>query len=277
MAQPLNLNDLKPVSKPSACVIGHPISHSKSPQIHQNWLSELGLEGDYHALDVAPKDLQTAIKSLQQNGYQGCNLTLPHKRQVLDFCDELSPEATAIGAANTVYFREGKVIGTNTDAYGFLQNLKSQITPHDWANGPAAIIGAGGAARAVVFSLLSAGVPSVRIINRTYERAENLAADFGAGCHAFVWESRSLSIQDCGLVVNTSSLGMSGQPNLELDLSQTDADCVIADIVYEPLMTSLLTQAKERGNPICTGYGMLLYQAQLAFEKFYGKLPEVKV
>lgn len=275
MTDVLTLKDLKPVDVPTACVIGHPIQHSKSPAIHNGWLKECGIEGHYHALDVAPEDLQEAVARLKECGYRGFNITIPHKQNVMKYCDEVKNAAQQIGATNTVYFKDNKTIADNTDAYGFITNLYDQTDKVSLKGKTALVIGAGGAARAIIYALIAEGISAIRITNRTFERTEALAQDFGHICQALLWEGRSLGIQDCDLIVNTTSLGMQGYPDLDLDLAQLKSDAIVADIVYTPLMTLLLKRAQGQGNAIVTGYGMLIFQAQRAFEHFFSVLPRV--
>ena len=260
---------------PLAGVMGWPISHSLSPTLHGYWLQEHGIVGDYLLLAVPPDELEMAIRGLPSQGYKGVNVTVPHKEKALQFCDELDEPAQRIGAVNMVSVTEsGKLAGRNTDGIGFLENLKfgSKWRPGD---GPVVILGAGGAARAIMASLIEAGVPAIFICNRTHSRSEALAASFGEKCTPIRWVDRGVVLADAGLLVNTTSLGMTGQQPLEIELSALPSDAVVNDIVYAPLETQLLAAARARGNPAVDGLGMLLYQARPAFKTWFGVLPEV--
>lgn len=248
-----------------AAVIGCPIGHSKSPKLHRHWLDVHGIKGDYTALEINPTDLSETLRTLPKLGFCGINVTIPHKTQILTLADEVTPTAARIGAANTVTFQDGKIHADNTDAYGFLTNLKTQA-PSWRPDRPAFVIGAGGAARAVVDALIDAGVPEVRVSNRTIAKAESLAADFD---RTKVNDDPS----DCGLIVNTTSLGMTGQP--ALDFTVTDPTVTVADLVYSPLETQLLRDAKAAGCATVDGLGMLLHQAVPAFERWFGTRPQV--
>ena len=260
---------------PLAGVMGWPISHSLSPTLHGYWLREHRILGDYLLLAVPPDELEVAIRGLPSQGYKGVNLTVPHKEKALKFCDELDEPAQRIGAVNMVTVTEsGKLAGRNTDGIGFLENLKfgSKWRPGD---GPAVVLGAGGAARAIVASLIEAGVPAISICNRTQSRSEVLADSFGEKCTPKHWVDRGVVLAEAGLLVNTTSLGMTGQPPLEIELSALPSDAVVNDIVYAPLETRLLAAAHARGNPTVDGLGMLLYQARPAFKTWFGVMPEV--
>lgn len=255
--------------------MGWPVSHSLSPALHGYWLKEHGIVGDYLPLAVPPDELETALRGLPSQGYNGVNVTVPHKEKALKFCDELDEPALRIGAVNMVSVtKSGKLAGRNTDGIGFLENLRygSKWQPDD---GPAVVLGAGGAARAVVVSLIDAGVPAIFICNRTHSRSKVLADSFGTKCAPTRWVDRSMVLQGVGLLVNTTSLGMMGQPPLEIDLSHLPSGAVVHDIVYAPLETPLLTAARARGNPVVDGLGMLLYQARPAFKTWFGVMPEV--
>jgi len=267
--------EISPAQEPTACVIGDPIAHSKSPLIHGGWLKEYQIQGCYHALRVRPEELGPAIAHLKAMGYRGLNVTLPHKQTVMEFCDELDDAAEQIGAVNTIIFENGKTIGGNTDAYGFIENLKQHCPDLDLSNQSVAILGAGGAARSIVYALLRLGITHIRIINRNFDRAKKLAENFGGACHALVWEGRSASIQDVGMIVNATSLGMTGQPKLEIDLSQISPGTIAYDIVYAPLKTEFLKKAKQQGCRIVPGLGMLMHQAAPGFEAWFGKQPKI--
>jgi shikimate dehydrogenase len=258
-----------------AGVMGWPVEHSLSPRVHGFWLEHHRIDGVYVPLAVAPQDLETALTALPALGFRGVNLTLPHKERALGLCDVVDELARRIGAVNTIVVREGKLIGSNSDAVGFLENLKAGAP--DWRPDAASavVLGAGGAARAVVAALVDAGAPEVRIVNRTRERAEALAASLGGAISVHGWEQRHAALANAGLLVNTTSLGMAGQPPLELELDGLPADAVVSDLVYAPLMTPLLAAARARGNPLVDGLGMLLHQARPGFEAWFGTRPEV--
>ncbi|TMM52599.1 shikimate dehydrogenase [Sulfitobacter sabulilitoris] len=261
---------------PLAGVIGSPISHSKSPQLHGHWLKTHGLPGYYIPMDVSSDNLRQVITTLPKMGFVGVNITIPHKEAVLGLADIVTDRATLIGAANTLIFRkDGKIQADNTDGYGFIENLKSGAP--DWipTQGPAAILGAGGAARAVIASLLDAGVPEILLSNRTRVRAEKLKSDFGNRVQVVDWVQAGNILEEVALVVNTSSLGMIGKPEMRVPLDGLRAGTVVTDLVYTPLKTRLLTTAEDLGCVTVDGLGMLLHQAVPAFERWFGVRPTV--
>jgi len=258
-----------------AGVMGWPVSHSRSPRLHGFWLERHAIDGVYVPLAVPPERIETALRALPVLGFRGVNLTVPHKESAPAICDELDPLARRIGAVNTVVIGEdGRLIGSNTDASGFIENLRRNSR---WRSGsdPLVVLGAGGAARAACVALLDAGAGSVRIANRTQMRAEILAEELGAGVEAVAWQDRNDALDGATLLVNTTTLGMTGQPALEIDLSALPKSAVVCDIVYTPLETPLLAAARARGNPPVDGLGMLLYQAQPGFEAWFGVRPDV--
>lgn len=258
-----------------AGVIGWPISHSKSPLIHGHWLKKYNLEGCYEAIAIAPDDLPHEIARLKAEGFSGFNVTVPHKQAIMPLLDNISADAERIGAVNTVVISaNGKLEGHNTDAFGFIENLKEGAKNFDFTKGPAIVLGAGGAARAVVYALVHAGVPEIRIVNRTQARAEDLAKAF-PNTKACGWDELPKIMTDAALLINTTSLGMKGQPELEIDIAPLPIAALVHDIVYAPLQTKLLIAANEKGNPTVTGIGMLLHQARPAFEAWFGVLPDV--
>ncbi len=258
-----------------AGIFGWPIAHSRSPRLHGFWLDRHGIDGTYIPLAVAPANFATAFRALPALGFRGVNITVPHKEAALAQCDTVDAQARRIGAVNTVVVDEtGRLIGSNTDAFGFIENVRRSAT-WDAASGPAVVLGAGGAARAVVVALLDAGAPEIRIANRTRDRAESLAAELGGRIKVADWESRADALADAALLVNTTTLGMQGHAPLELDLSRLPKSAVVTDIVYTPLQTPLLRDAAARGNQTVDGLGMLLYQAQPGFEKWFGVRPDV--
>jgi shikimate dehydrogenase len=257
-----------------AAVIGHPINHSKSPRIHGYWLKNFGITGVYTAIDIAPENLARDIQQLNDDGYAGFNVTLPHKIKMLDLCDDVDAVARAIGAVNTVIIRNGKFYGTNTDGFGFMENLRATIPDWNATTCRVAILGAGGAARAVVYSLQQAGVADIMVMNRTPEHAEELRR-LAPNLEIVPWHDRHDILADADLVVNTTSLGMIGKPELDLDLRALTPSSIVYDLVYAPLMTPLLLNAQQRGNRIVTGIGMLLHQARPGFEGWFGHVPIV--
>jgi shikimate dehydrogenase len=259
-----------------AGVLGWPVSHSRSPRLHGFWLEQLGIDGAYLPLAVAPDHLESVVRALPRMGFRGANVTVPHKEAVMALVDHLDPLARRIGAVNTLVVRDdGSLEGRNTDAYGFLENLRQGCPAWSPQSGPAAVIGAGGAARAVVAALTDAGVPEIRLANRSKERAEQLAADLSGPLRVVDWAERAEMLESCALLVNTTTLGMSGQPRLELRLDRLPETALVNDIVYAPLETELLAAARARGNPVVDGLGMLLHQAVPGFEAWFGTRPRV--
>ena len=258
-----------------AGVMGWPVAHSKSPRLHGYWLKHYSIDGSYVHFPVAPNDLADALSTLAANGFAGVNLTVPHKEAAVALVDEVSPQAARIGAINTIFIKNGRLTGTNTDAYGFMAALEAGAPAYDLKSGPAVVIGAGGAARAVCFALQDAGCPDIRLVNRTLARAQALAHDFGKPVSAHDWHTRNQSLSDAKLVVNCTTMGMAGQAPLDLDLALLPSSAVVNDIVYTPLETPLLAMARARGNVAVDGLGMLLYQAQAGFEGWFGVKPEV--
>lgn len=261
---------------PLAGVIGTPIAHSRSPRLHQHWLRRYGIPGYYIPMDVASDDLEAALETLPKLGFVGFNVTIPHKERILALADVVSDRAALIGAANTILFRnDGKVHADNTDGYGFTESLR-QGAP-DWSpkSGPAAVIGAGGAARAIVTALIDAGVPEIRISNRTKSRAETLRQEFGVKIKVYDWVQAGNMFEGATTVVNTSSLGMQGKPPLRIPLDGIEKTAVVTDLVYAPLETELLAYARSIGCRAVDGLGMLLHQAAPGFERWFGVRPEV--
>lgn len=256
-----------------ACVIGWPVAHSLSPRLHNYWLSLYRINGSYDAREIRPEALNQALSQLEAEGYSGCNLTLPHKELVMGLLDEADATARQIGAANTLIFKNKKRIGLNTDAYGFAQSLREQTGAIKASK--AVVLGAGGAARAVCAALKQEGVQQIIICNRSSEKAQALAAHFGAGFLATPWEQRETALSGCDLLVNATSLGMQQKEPLALDLAGLPLSAVVCDIVYRPLNTPLLLAARKRGNRVADGLGMLIWQAVPAFEAWFGVRPEV--
>ncbi|WP_294622425.1 shikimate dehydrogenase [uncultured Roseovarius sp.] len=261
---------------PLAGVIGSPIAHSKSPQLHGHWLKTYGIQGYYVPMDVSADDLEQVLETLPKMGFVGVNITVPHKEKVMEFADLVTDRATLIGAANTLTFqKDGKLRADNTDGYGFIENLRQNAPQWNVKSGPAAILGAGGAARAVIASLLEAGVPHIYLSNRTRIRAEALQSEFGKRIEVVEWVQAGNMLEDCVTVVNTTSLGMLGKPPLRVPLDGLRKEALVTDLVYAPLKTRLLAEAEEIGCTTVDGLGMLLHQAVPAFERWFGVRPEV--
>ena len=260
-------------------VIGHPISHSKSPLIHSYWLDSHELSGSYEAIDIKPENLKQDVLDLVKQGYKGFNVTVPHKVAIMELCDVIDPIAKQIEAVNTVTIKKGKLHGTNTDAFGFTENIKQAIARENWDwsfdGGKAVVIGAGGAANAVIHALLEEGVPEISITNRTREKAEILTSRDVRKITAYDWDSRNDCFKDANLIINCSALGMAGNAALEVDLKDAPKSALVTDIVYAPLYTDLLNQAIDQGLRVVTGIGMLLHQARPGFELWNGVLPNV--
>ena len=261
---------------PLAGVIGSPIAHSRSPALHGFWLRRYGISGYYVPMDIAAPDLPAALRLLPKLGFVGCNVTLPHKESVLALADIVTDRAALIGAANTLIFRkDGKLHADNTDGTGFLGNLRQHAPNWAASAAPAAVFGAGGAARAVVSALLEAGAPEVRVANRTRNRAESLRTDFGARVTVVDWNHGAAMVEDAATVVNTTSLGMTGKADFKISLDRLDPRALVTDIVYTPLDTPFLRAARERGCITVDGLGMLLHQAVPGFERWFGTRPTV--
>ncbi len=259
-----------------AGVIGWPVGHSRSPRLHGYWLDKYRLDGAYLPLPVQPGRFEQVLRALPHMGFAGANVTVPHKEAALALADHVEPVARRIGAVNTLVVRpDGSLEGHNTDAFGFLENLRQGHPGFSAAAGPAVVLGAGGAARAVIAALQEDGAPAVRLLNRTAERAWQVAAELGGPIEVVPWEQRAEALAGAALLVNTTTLGMEGQPPLLLDLQQLPVDAVVSDIVYVPLETELLGAARRRGNPAVDGLGMLLHQARPGFAAWFGVMPEV--
>jgi shikimate dehydrogenase len=256
--------------------MGWPISHSRSPCLHGFWLEQYGIDGAYLPFAVRPQNLVTALGALPALGLRGVNVTLPHKQAALGLVARASAEAKRIGAVNTIVVgADGRLEGSNTDGYGFLEHLRASATSFQPLRGPAVLLGAGGAAHAIAVALLDAGVPELRLTNRTSRRAAELAAALGPSAVVVDWGERAAALAEARLLVNATTLGMAGQPPLDLDLSQLSSAAIVYDIVYVPLETPLLAAARARGNPVVDGIGMLLHQARPGFAAWFGVEPEV--
>ena len=259
-----------------AGVMGWPVAHSRSPIIHNHWIAEHGLRGSYVLLPVAPDKLEQALRALPVMGFSGCNLTIPHKVAAMSIVDHIDPLAQRIGAINCIVVEaDGSLSGRNTDAFGYVQSLRD-AQPHWLASaGPALVLGAGGAARAVIAGLLDSGVPSIRLTNRSPDKTHELVAVFGPKVTPVAWSERHAALDGAELLVNTTNLGMQGQPPLDLNLSALSPQALVSDVIYVPLETPLLSAAKQRGNATVNGLGMLLNQARPAFEAWYGLMPAI--
>jgi shikimate dehydrogenase len=259
-----------------AGVMGWPVSHSRSPTLHNHWIKHYGLTGAYVLLPVEPVNLPTALKGLSALGFAGCNLTIPHKVAAMSLVDRVTPEARRIGAINTLVVEEdGSLSGSNTDGFGYIQSLLD--AQPDWRAdaGPVTVLGAGGAARAVVVSLAERGAKEIRLCNRSFEKAQALALEFGAPVCAVAWEDRHEALADVALLVNTTNQGMTGQAPLDLSLDLLPAHALVSDVIYTPMETALLAAARLRGNATVNGLGMLLNQARPAFNAWFGVMPEI--
>jgi shikimate dehydrogenase len=257
----------------AACLIGWPAAHSRSPLIHHYWLRTLGIEGGYNIEAVPPEGFAEFVLHLAAHGFVGANVTIPHKERALALSTP-DARARAVGAANTLWYDGNELRSTNTDVEGFVDNLDA-CAPGWEAASDALVLGAGGSSRAVVFGLIERGVTHVHLANRTVERARALADQFGANVHPVSWDAVAELMPRAGLVVNTTSLGMHGQPGLDLDASLLPSHAVVADLVYVPLQTPLLAAARARGLRTADGLGMLLHQAVRGFELWFGQRPEV--
>ena len=259
-----------------AGVVGWPVAHSRSPRLHGFWLEKHGIDGAYVPIAVRPENLATALRALPLLGFSGVNVTVPHKEAALAAVDRASDAARRIGAVNTIVIdADGRLEGSNTDGFGFLENLAAALPGWRASDGAAVLLGAGGAARAVAAALVDGGAPEIRLVNRTPERARRLAAEIGGPFRIVAWSERAAALADAALLVNATTLGMAGQPPLDLALSALPGDAVVNDIVYAPLETPLLAAARARGNRVVDGLGMLLHQARPGFAAWFGVAPQV--
>ena len=259
-----------------AGIMGWPVAHSRSPKLHNYWLEKYGLPGAYVQLPVAPGQLEVALPGLAALGFRGCNITIPHKVDAMKLVHELDPNARRMGAINTIVVQpDGSLKGFNNDGFGYIQSLLD--AKPDWRAdaGPITVLGAGGAARAVVLSLADRGAREIRLLNRTLDKAQTLASEFGGPVKALPWESRHDALEGIALLVNTTSQGMHGNPALDLDLRQLPVQALVSDAIYVPLETPLLAAARQRGNATVNGLGMLLNQARPAFHAWFGVMPEI--
>ena len=257
-----------------AFVAGHPIAHSRSPMLHGHWLRAYRIDGIYERRDVTPSALPTFLANLRESGYVGGNVTVPHKTAAIPFLSRVDDAARAIGAVNTLWLEDGRLVGGNTDASGLLANLDEQVPGWDAAAGGAVVLGAGGAARAAIYGLLQRGFP-VQVVNRTREHAEALCGHFGPSLTAHGWDALAKLLPHADILINTTSLGMVGEPPLRIELDGLKPSAVVHDIVYAPLLTELLRTAERRGHRAVDGLGMLLHQAVFGFERWFGVRPAV--
>lgn len=260
---------------PRCFVIGHPIAHSRSPMIHRSWLRQYGIAGSYDAIAVAPADIPDFMLRLKDGAFTGGNVTVPHKEAVMPFVDEITEAGRAVGAVNTLWHENGRLMADNTDVMGFLAHLDASAPGWQQRTQTALVLGAGGAARGICYGLLQRGVARIIIVNRGRERAEDLAATLGRAIVVREWSQAAEAVAEAELVVNTTALGMHGQPPLDLDLSRLRPGTVVDDIVYVPLKTALLAEAERRGGIPIDGLGMLLHQAVPGFTRWFGKTPQV--
>ena len=259
-----------------AGVMGWPVAHTRSPAIHNHWIAHYGLKGAYVQLPVQPQNLEAAIRGLPALGFAGCNITVPHKVNAMQLMDTLHPAARRVAAINTVVVQaDGSLLGMNNDGYGYIQSLRD--AQPDWRGdaGPALVVGAGGAARAIVVALLDEGVPEVRLCNRTQEKAQALKDAFGDRVTVVPWADRNSAMAGVRLLVNTTTQGMHGQPALDVALDDLPAEALVSDAIYIPLETPLLAAARQRGHQTVNGLGMLLNQARPAFQAWFGVQPEL--
>jgi len=256
--------------------MGWPVAHSRSPVIHNHWIRQYGLTGGYGLFPVQPNQLETAIRGLKALGLAGCNITIPHKVDAMQYMDWVEPLALRMGAINTIVVQaDGSMHGFNNDGYGYLQSLREAQPSWQADTGPAVVLGAGGAARAIVVSLMDAGATEIRILNRTRSKAEELAQEFGEVVTAYDWSERTEALNNAALLVNTTNQGMHGESALDIDLTQLPTSALVSDAIYIPLETPLLAAARLRGNTTVNGLGMLLHQARPAFNAWFGVMPEV--
>jgi shikimate dehydrogenase len=258
-----------------ACIIGWPVDHSRSPMIHGYWLKRYRIDGSYERRPVRPGEVAAFVCGMREHGLAGCNVTIPHKEAAYAAAALTMPAARAVGAANTLWFEDGRLVADNTDAAGFMSHLRACAPDFDARRSPAVVLGAGGAARGMVHAFLEAGAPEVRLFNRTRERADAVARHFGSRVETFDWADRVERTREAGVLVNATALGMEHMAALDMPLAQLAADCIVADLVYVPLVTPLLAAARARDLRTVDGLGMLLHQAVPGFEKWFGVRPEV--
>ena len=261
---------------PLVAVLGSPVAHSKSPLLHGFWLKQFGISGHYIPIDVMAADLEQVLQTLPKIGFVGANVTLPHKEKILSIAHQISDRAALIGAANTLVFQpDGKLYADNTDGYGFIENIRQHAPDWQAKDGMALVLGAGGAARAVVSALLEAGAPEVHISNRTRARADQIKSDFGGRVSVVDWVKAGAEIEYAHTLVNTTFLGMTGKSALTISLDNLKPETLVTDIVYTPLETELLKAARSKGCRVVDGLGMLIHQAVPGFQRWFGQKPVV--
>ena len=261
---------------PVVAVLGYPIHHSKSPKMHGFWLEQVAVPGHYIPLEIHPDNFESALKNMPKLGFRGANVTIPYKERALEIADFVSERAERIGAANTFYFdSDGKIHADNTDGYGFITNLKNGASHWTAKSGPAFVLGAGGAARAILDALITEDTPKIYRTNRTKERALKLAQEFGDCVKVIDWDDKNTILPDITTLINTTSLGMNGNDDLGLNFSLLTDAMTVTDIVYTPLETELLKHAKQQGCTCVDGLGMLIYQGIPGFENWFGATPVV--
>lgn len=261
---------------PVVAVLGYPIHHSKSPKMHGFWLDQVTVPGHYIPLEIHPDNFESALKNMPKLGFRGANVTIPYKERALEIADFVSERAERIGAANTLYFdADGKIHADNTDGYGFITNLKNGASHWTAKSGPAFVLGAGGAARAILDALITEDTPKIYLTNRTKERALKLAQEFGDRVKVVDWDDKNTILSDITTLINTTSLGMNGNDDLGLNFSLLTDAMTVTDIVYTPLETELLKHAKQQGCTCVDGLGMLIYQGIPGFENWFGATPVV--
>jgi len=261
---------------PVVAVLGYPIHHSKSPKMHGFWLDQVAVPGHYIPLEIHPDNFESALKNMPKLGFRGANVTIPYKERALEIADFVSERAERIGAANTLYFdADGKIHVDNTDGYGFITNLKNGASHWTAKSGPAFVLGAGGAARAILDALITEDTPKIYLTNRTKERALKLAQEFGDRVRVIDWDDKNTILPDITTLINTTSLGMNGNGDLGLNFSLLTDAMTVTDIVYTPLETELLKHAKQQGCTCVDGLGMLIYQGIPGFENWFGATPVV--
>ena len=259
-----------------AGVMGWPVAHSRSPVIHNHWIAHHGLKGAYVLLPVQPQNLEPALRALPVLGFAGCNLTIPHKVEAMSLVDRVDHLATRIGAINTIVVEaDQSLTGRNTDAFGYIESLRDAKPQWRADAGPAVVIGAGGAARAIIVSLIDQGAREIRLANRSWAKAHDMAQEFGAPVSAIAWEDRHEALAGAALLVNTTNQGMQGEAALDLRLDRLPVEALVSDIIYVPMETPLLSAARRHGNDTVNGLGMLLNQARPAFEAWFGVQPDI--
>lgn len=257
-------------------VVGYPINHTLSPRLHSYWLKKYNINGTYEAIEKSPEEIEDFITHLSSYGFAGLNITLPYKEIAAKFVNILDENANRLGAINTIYMdSDGILHGVNTDGFGFIENLISNVPTWKPSDGPAVVLGAGGAAKAVVASLLDRGLDQVFVANRTQKKAKALKEKIGGSIYVINWDERSKILKDVALIINTTSLGMIGQPPLNIDLNLLPKKAIVYDIVYSPMLTPLLKSGQKRSHKIVGGIGMLLHQARPGFQKWFGRDPKV--